>query len=84
MLRPGPFLRASPGGAKILCCQGAKQKVSERCAQQTVHGPLKPGMEAAQDHVVRDPGERELARPIAASKHAHTTDNRYETEEFDP
>ena len=41
-------------------------------------------MEGAQDHVVSDPGERKPARPVVAAEQIHSTDNRYETEEFDP
>ena len=63
---------------------GAKEKICERCAQQTVYDQLKPGVEDAQDYVVSDPDERQPARPIAAAEHVHATHNGDETEKFDP
>ena len=41
-------------------------------------------MEHAQDHVKRDPGERQPARPIVAAEHESSTENRQEPDELDP
>src|SRR5947209_9002244 len=41
-------------------------------------------MKGAQDYVEYHPGERKPARPVVASKHKRSTNDRYQLDEFHP
>jgi hypothetical protein len=64
------------GSTKIRGSATTQQKRGYDRKEQSMHGEFKHRMKGAQDNVVRNPGEEDPTRPVAAAQQEYATDDR--------